>query len=147
MDIKHLSFENRDEFNRRDIAEKVIKLFNSGIDVSPMVIDGSWGTGKTEFCHKLLNLLSSRDTHQQIYIDAFRADHADEPLMTVLAAVIKILPSEEEQNRLIEKALPALRFGLKTIAKAGVAHLLRQDYLAAYFGESDQRFRSYPITC
>lgn len=129
MDMKHLSFENRDEFNRRDIAEKVIKLLNSGIDVSPMVIDGSWGTGKTEFCHKLLNLLSSRDTHQQIYIDAFRADHADEPLMTVLAEVIKILPSEEEQNRLIEKALPALRFGLKTIAKAGVAHLLRQDYL------------------
>jgi predicted KAP-like P-loop ATPase len=129
MDIKHLSFDNRDEFNRRNTADKVIKLLDSGIDVSPMVIDGSWGTGKTEFCHKLFNLLSSRDTHQQIYIDAFRADHADEPLMTILAEVIKILPTGEAQSSFIEKALPALRYGLKTIAKAGVAHLLRQDYL------------------
>lgn len=129
MDIKHLSFDNRDEFNRRNIADKVIKLLDAGIDVSPMVIDGSWGTGKTEFCHKLLNLLSTKDTHQQIYIDAFRADHADEPLMTILAEVIKILPSGEAQRSFIEKALPALRYGIKTIAKAGVAHLLRQDYL------------------
>jgi hypothetical protein len=92
-----------------------------------MVIDGSWGTGKTEFCHKLINLMHGNDTHHLIYIDAFKADHADVPLMTVLAEVIKVLPDDDSKQSFIKKALPAVRYGLKTIAKAGVSHLLRQD--------------------
>ncbi|MGG7056566.1 KAP family P-loop NTPase fold protein, partial [Nitrosomonas sp. ANs5] len=97
------------------------------IDVSPIVIDGSWGTGKTEFCHKLINLMQKSETHHLIYIDAFKADHANEPLMTVLAEVIKVLPEGESKQNLMRKALPAVRYGLKTLAKAGVSHILRQD--------------------
>lgn len=127
MEIQNLKFEDRDEFKRKNIAEKVISLLQADIDISPMVIDGSWGTGKTEFCHKLINLMYVNDTHHLIYIDAFKADHADEPLMTVLAEVIKVLPDENSKQNFIKKALPTVRFGLKTIAKAGVSHLLRQD--------------------
>lgn len=122
-----LTFEARDEFNRKSIAEKVITLLRSDITVSPLVIDGSWGLGKTEFCQKLLSLMSTEETHHLIYIDAFKADHADEPLLTVLAKVLEVLPSQEEQQGLIQKAIPALRYGLKTGGKALVAHILRQD--------------------
>jgi hypothetical protein len=121
------TFQDRDEFNRQSIAEKAISLIQSDIDISPMVIDGGWGTGKTEFCHKLINLMNGGETHHLIYVDAFKADHADEPLMTVLAEVIKVLPDDESKKSFITKAIPALRYGLKTIAKAGVSHLLRQD--------------------
>jgi hypothetical protein len=127
MDITTLTFDERDEFKRKNIAEKTISLLQSNLDVSPMIIDGSWGTGKTEFCHKLINLMLGDDTHHLIYIDAFKADHADEPLMTVLAEVIKVLPNDESQKSFIKKTLPALRYGFKTIAKAGVSHILRQD--------------------
>ncbi|HCP98763.1 MAG TPA: AAA family ATPase [Pseudoalteromonas sp.] len=127
MDITDLTFDERDEFKRKSIAEKAISLLHAEIDISPMVIDGSWGTGKTEFCHKLINLMQGNDTHHLIYIDAFKADHADEPLMTVLAEVIKVLPDENSKQSFIKKALPTVRYGLKTIAKAGVSHLLRQD--------------------
>lgn len=127
MDIIALTFDERDEFKRKSIAEKVISLLQAEIDISPMVIDGSWGTGKTEFCHKLINLMGINDTHHLIYIDAFKADHANEPLMTVLAAVINVLPDDKSKQSFIDKALPALRCGLKTIAKAGVSHILRQD--------------------
>jgi predicted KAP-like P-loop ATPase len=127
MDITALTFDERDEFKRKSIAEKLISLLQADIDISPMVIDGSWGTGKTEFCHKLMNQMRDNETHHLIYIDAFKADHADEPLMTVLAEVIKILPDNESKQSFIKKALPAVRYGLKTIAKAGVSHLLRQD--------------------
>ncbi|EGR2608614.1 AAA family ATPase [Vibrio alginolyticus] len=123
----NITFNERDEFQRKQIAEKAIQLLRAGIDISPMVIDGSWGTGKTEFCHKLINLMAEDETHHLIYVDAFQADHADEPLLTVLAEVINILPSEEAQESFIQKAIPAARYGLKTLAKAGVAHLLRQD--------------------
>ena len=79
------TFNDRDEFQRKQIAEKAVKILSSDIDISPMVIDGGWGTGKTEFCHKLINLMAEDNTHHLIYVDAFQADHADEPLLTILA--------------------------------------------------------------
>jgi len=92
-----------------------------------MVIDGDWGTGKTEFCHKLINLLAKENTHNLIYVDAFQADHADEPLLTILAEILRILPEGEKRDSFIKKALPAVRYGLKTLVKASVSHLLKQD--------------------
>ncbi len=121
-----ITFEGRDEFNRKSIAEKAIKLLRSDISVSPLVVDGSWGLGKTEFCLKMINLMKIEDTHHLIYIDAFKADHADEPLLTVLTNVLAVLP-ENKQRTLIKKAMPALRYGLKVGGKALVSHLLRQD--------------------
>ncbi|MBW8191825.1 KAP family NTPase [Neiella marina] len=127
MDIRKLTFGSRDEFQRKKIADQTIALLQSGIDVSPMVIDGSWGTGKTEFCHKLMNLMREQDSHQIVYIDAFKADHANEPLMSVLAEVIKLIPDEDGKKGFKDKALPVLRFGAKAVGKAVVSHLLRQD--------------------
>jgi hypothetical protein len=128
MDITALTFDERDEFSRKPIAEKAIALLQSDIDVSPLVIDGGWGTGKTEFCHKLINLMRVNETHHLIYIDAFKADHADEPLMTVLAEVIKVLPDDDSKQSFMKKALPAVRYGFKASAKAVVSHVLKQDF-------------------
>lgn len=126
-DRANMTFEVRDEFHRRQIAENAIKLLRSDLDTAPMLIDGGWGTGKTEFCYKLINLMREDDTHHLIYIDAFKADHADEPLMTVIAAIVEALPDSEDKATLWQKAIPAIRFGLKTAAKAAVNHVLRQD--------------------
>jgi len=127
MESDQISFDTRDEYQRRPIAENVIRLISSGTQVSPMVIDGGWGTGKTEFCKKLIHLIENGNSgFKAVYVDAFRADHADEPLMTLLAAVLKLLP-EGDRPALIQKALPAIRFGIKTSLKAGVSWLLKQD--------------------
>lgn len=125
--VDELTFNDRDEFKRKSVAEKVINLLISDIDVSPMVIDGGWGTGKTEFCHKLINHFNTEyDTHKIIYIDAFKADHADEPLLTVLAAVAELLPPDD-QNKFIKSVTPLIKIGLKTSGKALFSHLLKQD--------------------
>lgn len=126
-DIRKLTFDDRDEFHRKAIAEKVIALLSSDIDISPMIIDGSWGSGKTEFCCKLINLINESKDYQTVYVDAFEADHADEPLLSVFSEVLKLLPEGEKRDGAIKKALPAIRFGLKTLAKAGAGHILRQD--------------------
>lgn len=119
---------SRDEFKREIIANQVIKLLVSSIDISPMVIDGDWGTGKTEFCHKLINKLSLENKDlQTLYIDAFQADHADNPLMTVLSSVLTLIPEESQKNSLIKKALPVFRYGLATVGKAVVGHTLKQN--------------------
>lgn len=123
-----LTFADRDEYFRQPIAEKVIRLLASEVKVSPLVIDGSWGTGKTEFCQKLIKLVGDGDAapFRSVYVDAFRADHADQPLMTLLAAILSLIPDREKPT-LIKKALPALRFGLKTTGKAAIGWLLKQD--------------------
>lgn len=115
----------RDEFNRKPIAEKIIKLLTSDIDLSPMIIDGDWGTGKSEFCHKLINKFRAEHKDAQIlYIDAFQADHADNPMMTILAEIMTLV-SADKKEAFLEKAIPVARYVIKTGLKALVSHVLR----------------------
>lgn len=144
QDISQLTFQGtngRDEFQREQIAAKVIRLLISPIEISPMLIDGDWGTGKTEFCHKLINKLQAEYSDSRVlYIDAFRADHADNPLLTVLSAILSLLPNESLKKPLRDKALPILRFAAVTVGKAVAAHVLQQntDALANGMEESLQ---------
>ncbi|EEQ5310826.1 NTPase [Escherichia coli] len=122
-----MTFENRDEYNRKIIAEKIISLLESPLKISPIVIDGDWGTGKTEFSKKLAALIEKNESgHKVVYIDAFTEDHNDAPILTIMAAIVALYP-ESEKKELISKALPALRFGLKTVLKAGAGWILKQN--------------------
>ncbi|MDX1737091.1 MAG: P-loop NTPase fold protein [Alphaproteobacteria bacterium] len=128
------TFEQRDEFLRKPIAEKAITLLRSEADVSPMIIDGSWGTGKSEFCQKMISLFDqiqqeedNQQKHTLIYIDAFASDHNNEPLLTILAEITKRTPKSKSKKEIIKKILPAIRFITKTGLKAGANHLLKQD--------------------
>ena len=141
--LENPTFDTQDEFNRKPIAENIIRLLTSDIDLSPMVIDGGWGTGKTEFCQKLIRLMQQQHPdYQPVYIDAFRSDHSGEPLLALLAEIIKTCtpedtseqPSEQRKN-ITRKIAKAARFGIKTVAKAAASHLLKQstDDLAEEF--------------
>ena len=129
------TFATHDEFNRKPIAENIIRLLTSPIDLSPMVIDGGWGTGKTEFCQKLIRLMEQQQfNYQPVYIDAFRSDHSGEPLLALLAEIIKACtpedtgeqPSEQRKN-ITRKVAKAAGFVMKTVAKAAVGHVLKQN--------------------
>ncbi len=128
------TFDTQDEFNRKPIAENIIRLLTSDIDLSPMVIDGGWGTGKTEFCQKLIRLMQQQHPdYQPVYIDAFRSDHSGEPLLALLAEIIKACtpedtdeqPSEQRKN-ITRKVAKAAGFLMKTVANAAVGHVLKQ---------------------
>ena len=129
------TFDTQDEFKRKPIAENIIRLLTSDIDLSPMVIDGGWGTGKTEFCQKLIRLMQEQHRdYQPVYIDAFRSDHSGEPLLALLAEIIKACtpedtdeqPSEQRKN-ITRKIAKAAGFVMKTVAKAAVGHVLKQN--------------------
>ena len=130
------TFDTQDEFKRKPIAENIIRLLTSPIDLSPMVIDGGWGTGKTEFCQKLIRLMQEQHRdYQPVYIDAFRSDHSGEPLLALLAEIIKTCtPPEGSDEKLIEEHKDRIRritkaagFVMKTVAKAAVGHVLKQN--------------------
>ena len=129
------TFDTQDEFNRKPIAENIIRLLTSSIDLSPMVIDGGWGTGKTKFCQKLIQLMQEQHRdYQPVYIDAFRSDHSGEPLLALLAEIIKACtpedtgeqPSEQRKN-ITRKVAKAAGFVMKTVTKAAVGHVLKQN--------------------
>ena len=129
------TFATHDEFNRKPIAENIIRLLTSDIDLSPMVIDGSWGTGKTEFCQKLIRLMEQQQlNYQPVYIDAFRSDHSGEPLLALLAEIIKACTPEnvdgrpsEQRTNLTRKIAKVAGFGIKTTFKAAMGHVLKQN--------------------
>ena len=134
--LENPTFDTQDEFKRKPIAENIIRLLTSDIDLSPMVIDGGWGTGKTEFCQKLIRLMQQQHPdYQPVYIDAFRSDHSGEPLLALLAEIIKTCtPPKDSDEKLIEEHKDRIRritkaagFLMKTVAKAAVGHVLKQN--------------------
>ena len=119
------TFEDRDEFDRKLIAENLIKLLTKqDIQISPMLIDGQWGAGKTEFCRKMINLLEETHPKAKVaYIDAFKADHANEPLITLIAEISKLIDVGKKGD-FIRKAIPLIRHRLKILGKASITWLL-----------------------
>ncbi|WP_261765058.1 KAP family P-loop NTPase fold protein [Neisseria sicca] len=100
-----------------------------------MVIDGGWGTGKTKFCQKLIQLMQEQHRdYRPVYIDAFRLDHSGEPLLALFAEIIKACtpedtgeqPSEQRKN-ITRKVAKAAGFVMKTVTKAAVGHVLKQN--------------------
>ena len=133
--LENPTFDTQDEFKRKPIAENIIRLLTSDIDLSPMVIDGGWGTGKTEFCQKLIRLMQQQHPdYQPVYIDAFRSDHSGEPLLALFAEIIKACTPEdtgeqpsEQRKEMTKKVAKAAGFVMKTVAKAAVGHVLKQN--------------------
>ena len=137
-----MTFDHRDEFSRKNIAEQIIKLLDAEMDFFPMAIDGGWGTGKTEFCHKLINLIADKDEHlrnQQksvkdalypkravIYLNAFAFESVD-PLLCILAAIRAEFSDAETRDKICQKAVPVAAILCKATGKAIFAHFFKQD--------------------
>lgn len=122
-DNLNLTFDTRDEFDRRSLAEKVIKLLASDVDATPMLLDGNWGTGKTEFVIKLKNLINSQHKGMLCaYINAFQADHGDEPLLMMIGHLSGLIEKEPESKEIVKElanaTLPIARIALQNIASA-----------------------------
>ena len=124
MDI---TFKTRDEFKREAIADNLIKLIESDISISPVVVDGPWGCGKTEFCHKMINKIKEKDEWNTVYIDSFRFDHVEDPLMMLITQITSSLPDSTEKSELIKKAVPVVKVMGKVLGKAAVSWALKQN--------------------
>lgn len=124
----NLSFSLRDEFYRKPIADKLIHLLTSDIELSPIIINGDWGTGKTEFCHKVIHEIEQNHNNLKcVYIDAFNADSSDEPVLTLISAIISLFPKDKDRKSIIEKATPVLKTVSKIILNAATTIILKEN--------------------
>lgn len=144
MSNDELTFEYRDEFKRRAVAEKIINLLMDD-QFSPMVLDGDWGVGKTEFCHKLINLIRADQNKEDeankniprcqcLYIDAFAEDHGDDPLLMLLGNIARFIKDKEGNGDTSERyqkwknaSIALAKSCFKIGAKAAIGVLLRQN--------------------
>ena len=130
-DVPPVRFGEKDDFDREIIADNIIKLLDSNLtDCYPMAIDGGWGTGKSEFCHKLINKLRDNAANYKprnvIYFDAFEAENVEEPLLSLLAKITEVVP-ESERKSVVSKIAPVALYTGKVIAKGLLSHLFRQN--------------------
>ncbi len=123
------TFEYRDEFNRKLTAEKLIKLLNSEIRVSPIIIDGSWGSGKSEFCKKLINLIITKDdlNFKPLYLNAYKYDNSDDPFLMLISGISSLIEKKEIKKDIITQAIPVLKVLGKIGGKATMNWILQQN--------------------
>lgn len=122
-----------DKLKRKDYAEFLTEYLNKageregGYVMNP---NAEWGAGKTWFLKRWCETL--RPHHPVAYIDAWKNDFSDDPLLTVIDSVIKALRSNpnvralDYEDRLFSK--------LKLIGKASAEAALKHAKLDS-FGE------------
>lgn len=120
-----------DEFSRNPMAEKLANLLVSDVDVSPMLMEGGWGIGKTVFTHRLIQKIETKEglsrPVQCLYIDAFRSDYIEDPLFMLISSIANFLKGREERDGEWKKSvLPLAKSLLKIGGKAAFSYVFRQ---------------------
>ena len=98
-----------DDFQREIVAGTLGKLLTSNMDVSPLLLNGTWGSGKTPLVRRFRKYLDDNDKDTNpVYINAFQEDHCENSLITIISAIARILPKDEDPE-LCEKAIPVMK--------------------------------------
>ncbi|MDX7786735.1 KAP family P-loop NTPase fold protein [Aeromonas caviae] len=114
-----------DCLNRTRYADFLTAFLRGQSQSKPYVLNlnSEWGTGKTYFLKRWKHDLSKR--HPVIYIDAWKNDHSDDPLMSVVSSVISQLRAKTDKKedsalsrgyefgaRLVKEIAPIIAGGL-----------------------------------
>ncbi len=103
--LKTLTINNRDSLQRQPLADKLIRLLNQqNIQLSPMLLDGRWGSGRSQFALKLLHMLGPDSPQQLIHIDALQLEHCGSAWLMLINAIHKVVDSKNKA-RLTELTL------------------------------------------
>ncbi len=94
-----------DQLNRADTAKfltELAKLKKAGYVLN---LNCPWGTGKTWFLKRWL--LTLQNQHPVVYIDAWKYDHNDSPLLIILQHIIDALEKQSTRGKSLSEKLRA----------------------------------------
>jgi len=117
-----------DLLDRKDVGQRLPDLLERVSQPMVVALDGGWGSGKSHFL-KLwtgAHTRTNKGTARVIYFDAFEHDYLDDPLISLVGAIIAETPKEPRARAALTKvkkaawklARPAVRVGL-ALATAG----------------------------
>jgi predicted KAP-like P-loop ATPase len=130
--INSMTFKYRDELKRKNIAENLFNLVTSENGLSPVLLDGRWGTGKTEFCQKFAELVREKNKNGDkkpniVYIDAFIHDYSDDPMTMLISQIASAIPEGENKRNYFKNAIPIAKILGKNFLKAGINIVCKMD--------------------
>lgn len=115
-----------DALERKPLAESLTKLVTTAKSVV-ISLEAPWGEGKTWFIDNWTKELQG-NSHDVILIDAFSADHLDDPFVLLSGEIYSYIKSEGNSRTLAElkECLgKAWRSSAKTFLKVGVATAIK----------------------
>lgn len=126
-----------DKLDRAKYAEFLTRfLSNQGFDEAReegeqkrnyvLNLNSEWGSGKTYFLKRWANDL--KEHYPVVYVDAWEKDYSEDPLMTVVSAIIKDLKAQAGRDE--EKfTAPTKLIGLLKAAAPGIARGMSKRFL------------------
>ena len=126
-----------DKLNRAKYAEFLTKFLSTqGFDEAReegeqkrnyvLNLNSEWGSGKTYFLKRWANDL--KEHYPVVYVDAWEKDYSEDPLMTVVSAIIKDLKAQAGRGE--EKfTAPTKLIGLLKAAAPGLARGMSKRFL------------------
>jgi len=127
----------QDKLDRAKYAEFLTRfLSNQGFDEAReegeqkrnyvLNLNSEWGSGKTYFLKRWANDL--KEHYPVVYVDAWEKDYSEDPLMTVVSAIIKDLKAQAGKDE--EKfTAPTKLIGLLKAAAPGIARGMSKRFL------------------
>ncbi|XZL11995.1 KAP family P-loop NTPase fold protein [Clostridium perfringens] len=108
INLEELTFEKDDLLNRKQIAINLTNIIKNKSNLNVLAIDSSWGTGKTTFINKWINMLKTdpnyNTTFETIYFNAWESDYSNDALLSLIFQINKSISKTLENNKpLLEK--------------------------------------------
>lgn len=100
-------------FYNENKCNGLIKVLSKLEKNKVVCVDGKWGTGKSYFCKKLIEL--SKDKLECINFNAFEHDHSEDPLVLLLSEFSKAVPVSKRERyikKVAKHAAPLMGKGL-----------------------------------
>lgn len=98
--MNNYTFKDDDDFQRKSFAESLIKLIKNDDPLFPIAINGRWGTGKTTFILKTIDLIKREHntTLEPIYFDAFSEDFYNDPITSIFTKIYSHLNIKDHES-------------------------------------------------
>lgn len=125
----------RDSLDRMKYANYLYEICAARGEKSNLVINinAEWGAGKTYFTKRLAKSISEH--HPTVYIDAWKEDFSDDPLLTVFSSIKEQLTGQSDKfttllNKTIENIGPLLKTASPLILEGLVKKISGIDNIA-----------------
>ncbi|WP_368236242.1 KAP family P-loop NTPase fold protein [Clostridium perfringens] len=103
INLEELTFEKDDLLNRKQIAINLTNILKNKSNLNVLAIDSSWGTGKTTFINKWINMLKTdpnyNDNFETIYFNAWENDYSNDALLSLICQINKSISKTLENNK------------------------------------------------
>lgn len=94
-------FGDSNFLGRKEVGQKLTELVDRVEDSMVVALDGPWGSGKSFFLQRWVGAhsLEFEGKATTVYLDAFKSDYLDDPLIALTSAIAQRFENESEPDR------------------------------------------------